>query len=56
MTFVRAEVAFVCRDSYLLIDTGVSAEFLDITIHCPVGAVRQGLIIVKGSILGGPEG
>ena len=56
MAFVRAEVAFVGRDSYLLIDTGESAEFIDITIHCPVGAVRQGLIIVKGSILGGPEG
>ena len=51
MDLVSTYVAFVGRDPYLLIDTGESAEFFDIAIHCLVGVVRQGLVIVEGSIL-----
>ena len=51
MDLVSTDIALVGRNADLLIDTGESAEFLDVPVHRLVCVVRQGLIVIERGIL-----
>ena len=51
MDLVSTDIALVGRNADLLIDTGESAEFLDVPVHSLIGIVRQGLIVIERGIL-----
>ena len=51
LDLVGADVALVGGDTDLLIDTGESAQLLDVAVHRLVGVVRQGLVVLEGGVL-----
>ena len=51
LDLVGADVALVGGDADFLIDTGELAQLLDVAVHRLVGIVRQGLVVLEGSIL-----
>ncbi len=50
LDLVGADVALVGCDADLLVDTGQTAEFLDVAVHRLVGVVRQGFAVLEGSV------
>ena len=51
LDLVVADVALVGGDTDLLIDTGESAQILDVAVYRLVGVVRQGLVVLEGGVL-----
>ena len=50
LDLVGADVALVGGDANLLIDTGEFTQILDVAVHRLVGVVRQGLVVLEGSV------
>ena len=51
LDLVGADVALVGGDADLLIDAGEFAQLLDVAVHCLVGIVRKGLVVLEGGVL-----
>ena len=48
---VGADVALVGGDADLLVDSGQTAQLLDVAVHRLVGVVRQGLVVLEWGVL-----
>ena len=51
LDLVGADVALVGGDANLFIDAGELAQLLDVAVHCLVGIVRKGLVVLEGGVL-----
>ena len=51
LDLVGADVTLVGGDADFLIDAGELAQLLDVAVHCLVGVVRKGLVVLEGGVL-----
>ena len=51
LDLVGADVALVGGDADLLVDSGQTAQLLDVAVHRLVGVVRQGLVVLEWGVL-----